>query len=58
MKGELLAVGPEQLWILEPTRVREVPLSEVAQVRVRLHGLDGKQAGIWTLAGALLTGRR
>ena len=56
VKGELLAVGQEQLWVLEPTRVREVPLSEIAQVRVRLHGLSGKQAGMWTLAGALLTG--
>ena len=50
------AVGTEQLWILEPTRVREVPLREVDQVRVRLHGLDGKRAWTWTLAGAVLSG--
>ena len=56
VKGELLAVGTEQLWVLEPTRVREVPLREVVQVRVRLHGLDGQKAWTWTLAGAVLSG--
>ncbi len=55
-KGELLAVGAEQLWVLEPTRVREVPFGEIGQVRVRLHGLDGGKAWTWTLAGAVLTG--
>ena len=55
-KGELLAVGAEQLWILVPTQVREVPLREIEQVRVRLHGLDGGKAWTWTLAGALLSG--
>ena len=56
VKGELLAVGAEQLWILEPTRVREVPFREIEQVRVRLHGLDGKKAWTWTVAGAVLSG--
>ena len=55
-KGELLAVGPEQLWVLEPTRVREVPFGDVEQVRVRLHGFDGQKAGAWAVAGAVLTG--
>ena len=56
VKGELLAVGAEQLWVLEPTRVREVSLREVTQVRVSLHGLDGKKAWTWTVAGAVLSG--
>ena len=55
-KGELLAVGAEQLWVLEPTRVREVPLGDIEQVRVRLHGLDGQKAGAWAVAGAVLAG--
>ena len=56
LKGELLAVGSERLWLLAPDGVRDIRLQEIEQVRVRLHGLDGKKAGLWTVVGALVTG--
>lgn len=56
LKGELLAVGPERLWILGPDGVRGVPAKEIEQARVRLHGLDGRKAGLWAIVGGLVTG--
>jgi hypothetical protein len=56
VRGELLAVGPERLWVLEPAGVRSVPFEEIDQARVRLHGLDGKKAGAWAVIGGLVTG--
>jgi hypothetical protein len=56
LKGELLAVGPERLWILGPDGVRGVPLAEVGQARVRLHGLDGRKAGLWAIVGGIVSG--
>jgi hypothetical protein len=53
VKGELLALGSEQLWVLEPARTREVPLSEIEQVRVRLHELDGKRTLTWAAVGGI-----
>lgn len=55
-KGELLAVGPEQLWVMERGGVREIPLAGIEQVRVKRHKWDGKRAWTWTLLGALVTG--
>ncbi len=55
-KGELLAVGPTQLWVMERSGVREVPLANVDQVRVKRHEWNGKRAMIWALIGALVTG--
>lgn len=54
-KGELLAVGENGIWILEANRVREIPFGDVQLVRVVLHGLNGKVAGGWALAGAVVT---
>ncbi|MFI5183342.1 MAG: hypothetical protein ACHQNV_03005 [Vicinamibacteria bacterium] len=56
VKGELIAVGPEQLWVLEDKGIHEVPLGGVREVDVRRHGLDGQKAGLWALAGAIVTG--
>lgn len=55
-KGELIAVGPEQLYVLEPGGVRALPLSGIGEVRVRRHGLNGKRAMRWVGLGALLSG--
>lgn len=55
-KGELIAVGPEQLWILEDKGIHEVPLSSIGEVDVRRHKLGGKQAALWAVVGALVTG--
>jgi hypothetical protein len=56
VKGELLALGPEQLWVLEPSRAHEIPLSQIGQVRVRLHGLDGKRTLTWVTVGGVVAG--
>lgn len=55
-KGELLAVGPEQLWVKEPSGVRELPLARIEQVRVKRHDWNGRRAWMWTVIGALATG--
>lgn len=55
-KGELIAVGPEQLFVLEPGRVRELPLAGIDRVRVRQHGMDGRHSMRWVGLGALITG--
>jgi hypothetical protein len=56
LKGELLAVGPERLWILGRDGVRGVPFTEVEQARVRLHGLDGRKSGLWAIVGGIVSG--
>ena len=56
VKGELLAVGAEQLWIKERDEVREVPLAGIEQVKVKRHDLDGKRGWAWALIGAVVTG--
>jgi hypothetical protein len=56
VKGELLAVGPEHVWVLARDGVRGVPFAEIEQVRVPLHGLGGGKSWGWTAIGALATG--
>jgi hypothetical protein len=56
VKGELLAVGPEHVWVLARDGVRGVPFAEIEQVRVRLHGLGGGKSWAWTALGAVATG--
>lgn len=56
VKGELLAVDTERLFVLAPGGVRVIPRDEIEQVRVKLHGLDGSKAGLWALLGGLVTG--
>jgi len=56
VKGELLAVGDDRLFVREKTGVTEVPLAEVEQVKVRRHGFGAKAALTWALVGGLVTG--
>jgi len=56
VKGELLVVGPEQLWVRGKHGVIEVSLPEVREVRVRRHGSNGRSALTWALVGGLVTG--
>jgi hypothetical protein len=55
-RGELIAVGPEQLWIRDAQGVAAHPLAGLRKVRVERHGLDGKKGLTWALIGALVTG--
>jgi hypothetical protein len=56
VRGELLAVGPERLWVRESGKVAEVSLPAVRKVDVKRHSWDGRRAGLWSLFGGLLTG--
>lgn len=54
-KGELLAVGPQQLWVMEREGPRQVDTASIEQVRVKRHNWDGRRAWTWTIVGALVT---
>ncbi len=56
VKGELLTVGSDRLWVRGSDGVIEVPLASVREVRVKRHGFDGKAALKWALIGGLVTG--
>jgi hypothetical protein len=55
-EGELIAAEPARIWILGKERVLEVPLSSVAEVRVRRHDFTARKALLWTVLGAVVTG--
>lgn len=56
VKGELLAVGPERLWVRGSEDVTEISLPTVREVSVKRHSWDGHRAGMWSLIGGLGTG--
>jgi hypothetical protein len=57
VKGELLAVGPDRLWVQDLNDgIAEVRLPAVREVRVKRHGSGARRALTWALAGGLLTG--
>lgn len=57
LKGELLAVTVDSLWLLTPGKdLRVLSLRLVEEVRVRRHALDADHALLWTGIGALVTG--
>lgn len=55
-KGELLAVGPEQFWLLQKDQVKTVPVSGVKRVRVWRHDVNGSRVSAFATIGALVTG--
>jgi hypothetical protein len=56
VRGELLAVGQDRLWVRGKEGVTEVPLPEVKEIKVRRHGFGGQAAMTWALVGGLVTG--
>jgi hypothetical protein len=56
VKGELLVVDKDRLWLRTKDGVRELPLREVSEVRVRRHGFGARKALIWTGVGAVASG--
>jgi hypothetical protein len=56
VKGELLAVDQDRLWVREQGEVRELPLQALKEVRVRRHSFGRKAAMTWSLIGGLVTG--
>jgi hypothetical protein len=56
LKGELLFVDKDSLWLRGEDGVREVRLAGIRTVRVKQHSLDGKKAWTWAGIGAAVTG--
>lgn len=56
VKGELIAVEPEKIWVLGKEHVVEVPVSAIQELRVQRHRLDTRRGWAWTGIGALVTG--
>jgi len=56
LKGELLVVEKDSLWLRTSDGVRELPLGSVNEVRVKRHGFGARQALTWAGIGAALSG--
>lgn len=56
VKGELLVVDKDSLWLRAKDGVRELPLREVREVRVKRNGFGAHAALTWAGVGALVTG--
>ena len=56
VKGELLTVDSDSLWVQASDGVVEVPLPSVREVRVKRHGFGKDAAFQWALIGGGVTG--
>ncbi len=56
VKGELLAVGSDRLWVRTKEGVRDVPLPTVRRIDVKRHGFGARKALTWAVVGAVVTG--
>ena len=56
VKGELLVVEKDRLYVRAEDGVREVPLGAVSEARVKRHGSGKSKAYAWSLIGGLVTG--
>ena len=56
VKGELLVVEKDRLWLRAADGVRELPLRDVRKVQVQRHGFGARKALIWTGVGAVASG--
>jgi len=56
LKGELLVVEKDRLWLRTKDGVRELPLRGVREVHVKRHGFGASKALTWAGAGAAASG--
>ena len=56
MKGELIAVSTDSVWVLRGLELLTAPVARVSLVRIKRHKLDGRAGLIWTLIGGVVTG--
>ena len=56
LKGELIAVGADSLWIRQDDGVRSMALGDLERVRVRHHGFTFGKAMLIAGIGGLVTG--
>jgi len=55
VRGELIAVGPDKMWVAGPGNVRAIPRGAVQEVRVQRHGLTRGKALRWVALGILVS---
>jgi hypothetical protein len=56
LKGELIAVSPDSLWLSCQGALNGFPLQDVEQVNVEMHKWGGKRVFIWSLVAGLGSG--
>ncbi len=56
LRGELLAVDHDSIWLVQPQGMASVPLRDVSQVRVDRGGMGATGAWAWALIAGLVTG--
>lgn len=56
VKGELLAVQKDRLYVRAEDGVREIPIGAVREARVKRHGFGASKALTWAGIGGFLTG--
>lgn len=56
VKGELIVVEKDRLYVRAEDGVREIPLGAVSEARVKRHGFGKSMAYTWSLIGGLATG--
>jgi len=56
VKGELLVVEKDRLYVRAGDGVREIPLGSVREARVKRHDFGKSKAWAWSLIGGLVTG--
>ncbi|MDH4043090.1 MAG: hypothetical protein OEY20_09370 [Gemmatimonadota bacterium] len=56
IQGELIAVSPDSLWLLQSSTTIAVPLAEVGGVQMRRFHSGASAALIWGLVGGLVSG--
>ncbi|HEX9705000.1 MAG TPA: hypothetical protein VGA20_07105 [Gemmatimonadales bacterium] len=56
LRGELLAVSPDSLWVRVNSEITVRSLIAVDHVAVRLHGLDAGKGMFWAALGGVVTG--
>ncbi len=55
IKGELIAVSTDSVWVLRGLELLTAPVARVSLVRLRRHKLDGAAGLIWTVVGGVVT---
>jgi hypothetical protein len=55
VRGELIAVSHDSIWLLGDAGLAAVPVGYVRGASLKQHSLDGKAGLIWTLVGGLVT---
>ena len=58
VKGELLVVEKDRLYVRAEDGVREIPLGAVSEARVKRHGFGKSMAYAWSLIGGLAPAAR